>query len=109
MNTATQCVRTTCVLSFALLICGTTIATQISEHAQRPLYPKGYESLARDTSGCASGESRAVISDHGVRQTALPCNESSRPARLAPSPVHLARPLSDRQYIRSGDGIRYSF
>lgn len=108
MNTATQCVRTTCVLSIALLICGTTVATQISEYTQAKLYPKGYEALATGPSSCASDESRAVVLD-GVRQTLSSCNDSSQPASISPSPVRLARPLSDRQYIRSGDGIRYSF
>lgn len=109
MNTATQCIRTTCVLSIALLICGTTVATQISERAKAKLYPQGYDSLARDTYSCASGDPAAIAFDHGVRQGVPSCDDSTRRVTVSPSPVRLAKPLSDNHYIRSGDSIRYSF
>lgn len=112
MNTAskTQRLQSTCVLSLALLISGTTGVAHIAQHTDGELYGRGHESLARDVSSCANDlGGRAIIYDHGVRRIAPSCSAISGSATITPPPVRLARPLSDSQYIRSGDSIRYSF
>jgi len=108
--TATQRVQTTCVLGLALLISGTTGAVHIAQHTDGELYRQGHESFARDVPSCANNSvSRAIIFDHGARRIAPSCGATSGSVTVTPPPVRLARPLSDGQYIRSGDSIRYSF
>jgi hypothetical protein len=112
MNTATAThrIQTSCVLSLALLISGTTSASHMSEHTGGELYRQGHESFARDTPNCAGSHGpRVIIFDHGFRQTAPSCNDASGSATNTSPPVRLARPLSGIQYIRSHDSVRYSF
>ncbi|MCQ4313476.1 hypothetical protein NAV33_16500 [Pseudomonas stutzeri] len=108
MNTAatTQRIQTTCALSIALLISGTTSANQGFEQPGSEVYRQGYESFAVDTPSCDSSQDPRIIIFGGARQTATPCSDAN--TTITP-PVRLARPLSGRQYIRSGDSIRYSF
>jgi len=102
--------QTTCALSLALLISGTTGAAHMTEHTGGELYRQEYESFPRDTSSCASSHgARVIIFDHGFRRTAPSCSASSGSVTITPPPIRLARPLSGDPYIRSGDSIRYSF
>ena len=108
--TATQCIQTTFALSIALLISGTTVASSKSPQTVAEVYRQGYESLAENAPNCAGSlRSRALIVDHGLRQAAPSCSDASESINVTPPPVRLARPLSDSQYIRSGESIRYSF
>ena len=109
MNTATPCIRTTRALSIALVVCATTVATQLSGQSRELSYPQGYDSHARDTLGCAGMKPQPMTLEQGTRQFVPMCNDSARSAAISPSPVRLARPLTDGLYIRSGDSIRYSF
>lgn len=106
--TATQCIQTTCALSIALLISGTASASQGSQQSGDEMYRQGYESFAAETPSCASSQDPRVIIFGGARQLATPCSDANTSMTIK-SPVRLARPLSGRQYIRSGDSIRYSF
>jgi hypothetical protein len=110
MNTAvtTQHFQTTCALSIALLISGTTSANQGSEQPGGEVYRQGYESFAVDIPSCANNRDPRIIIFDSIRQAATPCGDASKSMTITP-PVRLARPLSGRQYIRSGDSIRYSF
>lgn len=109
--TATQRFQTTWVLSLALLICGTTDAAHISEHVDGELYRHGQERFARDTTPhCVNSlGSRTIIVEHDARLAAPSCSTAAGSVTTTPPPVRLARPLTDSQYIRFNDSIRYSF
>ena len=106
--TATQRIQATCILTFTLLVSGTTNAAQMPEHPDSELYR--YESFAPDTPSCARSHApRVIIFGQGFRQTAQTCNPGAGSATVTSPPARLARPLSGSPYIRSGDSIRYSF
>ncbi|NKQ12773.1 hypothetical protein [Pseudomonas sp. SST3] len=113
MNTATAThrIQTSCVLSLALLISGTTNAAHGPEHVGAELYRHGHESFAPDGPSCVGRQGpRVIIFDQDLRQTAPSCNTATRGSvTITPPPIRLARPLSGSQYIPSSDSIRYSF
>lgn len=105
--TATQRIQTTCALSLALLVSGTTTAAHMFDHADSELYR--HEHPAPETPSCGHSHGPQVITfGHGFRQTSQPCDAANTSVTIMP-PVRLARPLSGSQYMRSSDGIRYSF
>lgn len=109
MNTATttQRIQTSCVLSFALLISGTTGAVHLAEHGTEGLSRQPQASYSEAISNCAvSRGPRVIIFDQGAKPE--PCQDSGSTATALPT-VRLAEPLSGDPYRRSSDSTRYSF
>ncbi|WP_152523737.1 hypothetical protein [Stutzerimonas stutzeri] len=109
MNTATtsQRIQTSCVLSFALLISGTTGAVHLTEHGTDGLSRQRQASFSEDSSNCVvSRGPRVIIFDQGANPA--PCQGSGSTAIALPT-VRLAEPLSGDPYRRSSDSTRYSF
>ncbi|WP_217474546.1 hypothetical protein [Stutzerimonas stutzeri] len=107
--TATQRIQTSCVLSFALLISGTTGAVHLAEHDANGFSRQGHASFTDDTSSCTASQGpRVIIFDQGARANAGPCQRTESTAVTVPT-VRLAKPLSGDPYLRSGDTTRYSF
>ena len=111
MNTATttQRIQTSCVLSFALLISGTTGAVHLAEHGTDGLSRQRQASFSEDSSNCAVNLGpRVIIFDQGARSNPGSCQGSGSTAIALPT-VRLAEPLSGEAYRRSSDSTRYSF
>lgn len=107
--TATQRIQTSCVLSFALLISGTTGAVHLAEHSADGFSQQGHATFSDDASSCTASQGpRVIIFDQGPRSNPGPCQRTGAAAVTVPT-VRLAKPLSGDPYLRSGDTTRYSF